>query len=58
MIWFDDKFQVVDYVSGVGPETFPKVFKPKSPAKYILEVNSGFIEKYGVKLEDQATFLD
>lgn len=58
IIWLDSKFQVVDYVSDVAPESYPNVFKPKKPAKYVLEVNSGFIKANGIKIEDQATFLD
>jgi len=58
IIWFDEKFQVVDYISNVSPDTFPNVFRPKDEAKYVLEVNSGFIQKYGIKIDDQATFLD
>lgn len=58
IIWLDSKFQVVDYISDVAPESYPNVFKPKKPAKYVLEVNSGFIKANGIKIEDQATFLD
>lgn len=58
IIWFDSKFQVVDFVEDVAPESYPNVFKPRKPAKYILEIDSGFIEANGIKVEDQATFLD
>lgn len=58
IIWLDAKFQVIDYVEGVQPESYPHIFKPKQLAKYVLEVNSGFIESNGIKIEDQATFLD
>lgn len=58
IIWLDNKFQVVDFVSDVSPASYPNVFKPKSLAKYVLEVNSGFIKANGIKIDDQATFLD
>jgi hypothetical protein len=58
IIWLDSKFLVVDFVENAEPGSYPKVFKPKQPAKYVLEVNSGFIQKYGIKIDDQATFLD
>lgn len=58
IVWLDGKFQVVDFVSDVAPESYPNVFKPKKPAKYVLEVNSGFIKANGIKIDDQATFLD
>jgi uncharacterized membrane protein (UPF0127 family) len=58
IIWLDSKFLVVDFAENVEPKTFPKVFKPKQPAKYVLEVNTGFIQNYGIKIDDQATFLN
>jgi uncharacterized membrane protein (UPF0127 family) len=58
VIWLDNKFQVIDFISDVSPESYPSTFKPKKLAKYILEVNSGFIKENGIKIDDQATFLD
>ncbi len=58
IIWLDSKFQVIDFISDVSPNSYPNVFKPKKNAKYILEVNSGFIKTNGIKIDDQATFLD
>jgi len=58
IIWLDNKFQVVDYVEDVTPESYPNVFKPKKLSKYVLEVNSGFIKANGIKIAEQATFLD
>lgn len=58
IIWLDSKFQVVDFVSDVQPQSYPNVFKPKKTAKYVLEVNSGFIKENGIKIDEQATFLD
>lgn len=58
IIWLDEKFQVVDFIEDVRPESYPHIFKPKKPAKYVLETNSGFVKMNGVKIEDQATFLD
>jgi uncharacterized membrane protein (UPF0127 family) len=58
IIWLNSKFQVVDFISDVSPESYPTVFKPKKLSKYVLEVNSGFIKENGIKIDDQATFLD
>jgi hypothetical protein len=58
IIWLDSKFQVVDFVSDVSPNSYPNVFRPKKIAKYVLEVNTGFIKNNGIKIDDQATFLD
>jgi uncharacterized membrane protein (UPF0127 family) len=58
IIWLDSKFQVVDFLEGVTPASYPNVFKPKKDSRYVLEVNSGFIKINGIKIDDQATFLD
>lgn len=58
IIWLDNKFQVVDYLEDVSPESYPNSFRPKKLSKYVLEVNSGFIKENGIKIADQATFLD
>jgi len=58
IIWLDSKFQVVDFLAEVSPDSYPNIFKPKNVAKYVLEVNSGFIKANGIKIADQATFLD
>jgi len=57
IIWLDSTKEVVSIVEYVSPDTFPKVFKPTRAALYVLEVNAGFVEKYGIKIGDQATSL-
>ena len=51
-VWMDQNFKVVDLDENIGPETYPKVYKPNEPAKYVLEVNAGFIEQQGIKIAD------
>jgi uncharacterized membrane protein (UPF0127 family) len=58
IIWFDEKFEVVYFLEDVLPSSYPNIFKPKFPAKYILEVGSGFVRTAGIKNGDQGTFLD
>ncbi|MEK6847268.1 MAG: DUF192 domain-containing protein, partial [Nanoarchaeota archaeon] len=36
VIWLDENYRVVDIAYYVRPDSFPKVFEPKVPAKYIL----------------------
>jgi tyrosyl-tRNA synthetase len=56
-IWLDEKLQVVDFLEDVQAKTYPTVFQPKNKARYILEVNSGFVKENGIKVGDQATLL-
>jgi uncharacterized membrane protein (UPF0127 family) len=60
IIWLDETFTVVDIKENATPKSFrtesdAEVFKPKSPALYVLEVQGGFVETYGIRIGD--TFL-
>ena len=48
MFWLDDKRQVVFLVKDVYPETYPTVFYPSTPARYVLETNRGFAEEHSI----------
>lgn len=47
MIWLDDEQKVVTIKENVSPNTFPQSFCPDKPAKYVLEVNAGFVRDAG-----------
>ncbi len=50
IIWINDRC-VVDIVEDAKPcLLFCKTYVPKKRAKYVLEVNSGFVEKHKIKL--------
>ena len=55
MIWIDSKKKVVDVSGNISPETFPKTFSPSAPVSYVLEINAGLAERYGIK---KGTVLD
>ncbi|HEY4476736.1 MAG TPA: DUF192 domain-containing protein [Candidatus Paceibacterota bacterium] len=48
IIWFHNDWRVVDITPDVSPGSFPNTYQPKSPARYVLEVNAGFIVTHGV----------
>ncbi|MDP2641812.1 MAG: DUF192 domain-containing protein [bacterium] len=48
IIWTDGEGRVVDIAKEVSPDTFPEVFYPKQLAKYVLELNAGDAEKFGI----------
>ncbi|OGG61028.1 hypothetical protein A3C86_04190 [Candidatus Kaiserbacteria bacterium RIFCSPHIGHO2_02_FULL_49_16] len=52
ILWLSDKGEILDMVDKVGPGTYPTVFSPKVPARYVLELPSGFVEAYSVKVGD------
>jgi len=57
MIWLDENTNIVGIKENATPLSYPEVFKPQKVAKYVLEVNSGFVQKYNLKIGDKVTFL-
>lgn len=56
MIWLDQDMKIVHIEKNVLPETFPTVFKPESPALFVLEVNAGVAEKNNWQAGQKAVF--
>lgn len=53
IIWFDENLRVVYVQKNATPESYPHVFTPDVPARYVLEVPAGFVQKNGVILGDK-----
>lgn len=56
IVWLDDNFIIADIAQDVGPATFPNDFGPRSPARYVLEVNAGTAQNYGWHVGMRANF--
>ena len=50
IIWIDERMRVVNIVENSKPCLFCKTYFPKKKAKYVLEVNAGFVEKYKIRI--------
>ena len=48
IIWADASGRVITVASSVSPYTYPKVFYPAFPARYVLEVPAGFAQMNGI----------
>jgi uncharacterized membrane protein (UPF0127 family) len=48
MFWLNDKGQVVYIARDVATSTYPGVFYPTSPARYVLETAAGFADAHAV----------
>lgn len=48
IFWLDDKGQVVSIVEGVATSSYPNVFYPSAPARYVLETISGFARAHAI----------
>jgi len=61
IIWISKDKKVIDYYKnaevqlGVADKEL-KIYTPQSPALYVLEVNAGTVDKYDIKIGDEAKF--
>lgn len=56
IIWVGENRQVVFEKKNVLPSSFPEIFTPLSPAKYVLEANAGFAEENDIKIGSLISF--
>ena len=56
LIWLDENGKIVSIDKNISPKTYPKIFNPSSPVKYVLEVNAGWSDKNGIKVGDSIKF--
>ncbi|MDO8471512.1 MAG: DUF192 domain-containing protein [bacterium] len=58
IIWIDEKFRVVNIEKEVTPETFPKIFYPNQPVKYVLELPAGYTNRYYIDIGAVVQWFD
>ncbi|MDQ3245275.1 MAG: DUF192 domain-containing protein [bacterium] len=56
MIWLDMNKEIVFIAKDVGPESFPANFGGEEESLYVLEVVSGFTNKYNLQIGDKLDF--
>jgi len=57
IIWIDSNHKIVEIVKDAPPcGIICKSYQPKVKASFVLEVNSGFIDRYSVKIGDTVNF--
>lgn len=59
IIWMDDDKRIVSLVTSAPPcKSDPcQIYRPDRPARYVLEVNSEYADRQGLRVGDQAEFL-
>lgn len=50
IIWIDDEMRIIDIHENIYPESYPKTFISRSPARYVLEMNAGSVLQNGFSL--------
>lgn len=56
IIWLDADHRVTHMERGLSPETYPHVFCPAEPARYVIELNSGEAARAGIENGETLTF--
>jgi hypothetical protein len=56
IVWVDDKKNTIGVTPNLSPSTYPQTFTSKSPAKYILEIQSGRAQQLNVVEGTQLQF--
>lgn len=49
ILWLDSEYRIIDVREGATPESYPQIFTPSTPARYVLELSSGFFSKHKLK---------
>jgi uncharacterized membrane protein (UPF0127 family) len=57
VVWIDEDKEIVGLTKNIDPKTYPAIFMSPKPVKYILELNSGFIDKNNIATGTLATFV-
>ncbi|MCI0615855.1 DUF192 domain-containing protein [bacterium] len=50
IFWLDEAYAVIDMEENISPATYPEIFTPQSPAKFVLETNAGSANKYSIEI--------
>ena len=56
ILWINENMTIIDIKQDAKIESFPEVFLPKENAKYVLEVNAGFVNTNNIKIGDKIIF--
>lgn len=54
IVWLDTEKRVIHLEKNVQPSSYPKVFEPTTPARYVIELAHGTIERTGITRGDPA----
>jgi uncharacterized membrane protein (UPF0127 family) len=58
IIWINENGTVVSIERNLSPDTYPKTYMNQADASYVLEVNAGLAEKFGLYLGSRVKFTD
>jgi hypothetical protein len=56
VIWLDKRKRIVDIKEKLQPSGDLRTYSPKADAKYVLELNSGFVKKNRIRGDSRVSF--
>ena len=56
IIWISEDFRVVSIAKNVSPDSYPEVFRPSEPARYVLETNTRYADAFGINVGQKVRF--
>ena len=57
IIWLDSNYRVVDVKKDATPASYPEIFVPVVPARYVVEVGAGFFAEHDLGVGDTIEIL-
>ena len=48
IVWLSDALSVIDLKENVSPDSFPQIFTPKSPARFVVELGAGSAKAFHI----------
>lgn len=57
ILWLDSDYRIVDVKEHATPASYPEIFLPGAPARYVLEVSAEFFENHRLKQGDVLEIL-
>lgn len=57
ILWIEEDGTIIHIEENVTPDTYPKQFTSRVPARYVLEVPAGFVEENNIELYEKAGLL-
>jgi len=55
VIWISEDLRVIDITRRLLPESYPRIYEPAKPAKYVLETKPDLVDAYGISVGDEVT---
>ncbi|MCA9361381.1 DUF192 domain-containing protein [Candidatus Kaiserbacteria bacterium] len=52
IIWIDNELKIVYIEKQATPDSFPTVFAPTEPARFVIEVNAFFVDSHNLEIGD------